>query len=70
MLFQKEKNITNAKHPITAFQQGDEVVLAQGGNQGTPGVFVRLRADPNWADIMERNGIVKIHPVEWLARAA
>jgi hypothetical protein len=68
--FLTEKIMTKAKHPVTTFQQGDEVVLAHGGNQGTPGVFVRLRTDPNWADIMERNGVVKSHPVEWLARAA
>jgi hypothetical protein len=49
------------------FRQGDEVVLAEGSYQGTPGVFVRLREDPKWADITERDGSVRAHPIEWLA---
>lgn len=61
--------MTNAQHPITAFRPGDEVVLARGGNTGTPGIFLRLRPDPNWADITERTGVVKSHPVEWLVHA-
>ena len=51
----------------TAFQEGDEVVLARGSNRGTPGRFLRLRPDPRWAEITERNGVVKMHPTEWLA---
>jgi hypothetical protein len=51
------------------FREGDEVVLAEGSHQGTPGVFVRLRQDPGWADITERNGKVRSHPVQWLAHA-
>jgi hypothetical protein len=50
----------------TVFHEGDEVVLAEGTYQGTPGVFVRLKKDVNWADIMERNGNVRSHPVAWL----
>jgi hypothetical protein len=50
----------------TVFREGDEVVLAKGTYQGTPGVFVRLRKDANWADIAERNGSVRSHPVAWL----
>lgn len=50
-----------------AFREGDEVVLAEGTYQGTPGVFLKLKADPNWADIRERNGDVRSHPVAWLA---
>ena len=58
--------ITNT--PVaTAFHEGDEVVLAEGTYQGTPGVFLRLRADANWADITERNGTIRSHPVVWLA---
>jgi hypothetical protein len=53
----------------SAFTEGDEVVLAHGSNWGTPGIFLRLRADTRWADIRERNGIEKMHPVEWLAHA-
>jgi hypothetical protein len=49
------------------FREGDEVVLAQGSHQGTLGVFLRLREDVNWADITERNGDVRSHPVIWLA---
>lgn len=52
------------------FHEGDEVVLALGSNQGTPGVFLQLRCDVNWADIRELNGEVRCHPVVWLAHAA
>jgi hypothetical protein len=48
------------------FREGDEVVLAEGTYQGTLGIFVRLRKDVNWADITERNGSVRSHPVAWL----
>jgi hypothetical protein len=51
------------------FRTGDEVVLAHGTYQGTSGVFVRLRNDVNWADITERNGAVRSHPVAWLAHS-
>jgi hypothetical protein len=30
-------------------------------------VFVGLKKDINWADIKERNGSIRSHPVEWLA---
>ncbi len=53
----------------TVFREGDEVVLAKGSYQGTLGVFVRLKKDVNWADIKERNGCIRSHPVEWLAPA-
>jgi len=52
-----------------AFREGDEVVLAEGTYQGTPGVFLRLREDANWADITERNGSIRSHPVVWLAHS-
>lgn len=52
------------------FREGDEVVLAQGSYQGTLGVFLRLKQDVNWADITERNGDVRSHPVIWLAHSA
>jgi hypothetical protein len=48
------------------FREGDEVVLAEGTYQGTLGVFLRLREDVNWADITERNGSIRSHPVAWL----
>ena len=48
------------------FRAGDKVVLAEGTYQGTPGVFVKLREDVNWADIQELNGTVRSHPVSWL----
>jgi hypothetical protein len=51
------------------FHEGDEVVLAEGTYQGSPGVFLRLRDDIKWADITERNGSIRSHPVEWLAHA-
>jgi hypothetical protein len=53
-----------------AFRKGDEVVLADGTYQGTSGVFLRLREDANWADITERNGSIRSHPVIWLAHSA
>jgi hypothetical protein len=53
----------------TLFREGDNVVLVRGTYQGTPGVFLRLRADPRWADITERDGIVRSHPLEWLAHS-
>ena len=52
-----------------AFHEGDEVVLADGTYQGTPGVFLRLKEDANWADITERKGDVRSHPVAWLAHS-
>lgn len=52
------------------FFEGDEVVLARGPYMGTPGVFLRSRADIKWADITERDGGVRCHPVEWLSHAA
>jgi hypothetical protein len=51
------------------FLAGDEVVLAEGTYQGTPGVFLRLKEDVNWADITERDGSVRSHPVAWLAHS-
>ena len=51
----------------TVFREGEDVVLAEGTYQGTPGVFVRLREDVNRADITERDGSIRGHPVAWLA---
>jgi hypothetical protein len=49
------------------FTAGDEVLLADGPYQGTPGVFLnRMPADANWAEIKERNDVVRDHPVVWL----
>jgi hypothetical protein len=58
--------VTHAEPVLPVFQEGDEVVLAKGTYQGTLGVFVRLRDDVGWADITERNGAVRSHPVAWL----
>jgi hypothetical protein len=58
---------TRLVHP--EFREGDDVVLAEGTYQGTPGVFVRFRKDANWADITERNGSTRSHPVVWLAHS-
>ena len=54
-------------HP--EFHEGDEVVLAEGTYQGTLGVFLHLREDVKWADIVERNGTIRSHPVASLAFA-
>ena len=53
----------------TEFREGDEVILAKGSYEGTTGVFLRLRPDINWAEISERNGSIRSHPVEWLAHS-
>ena len=52
------------------FRDGDSVVLAEGTYQRTPGIFLRLKNDPNWAGIIERNGNIRRHPVAWLAHNA
>jgi hypothetical protein len=54
----------------STFREGEEVVLADGTYRGTLGVFLRLREDANWADITERNGVIRSHPVIWLAHSA
>lgn len=59
----------SAKPVNTAFHEGDEVVLSEGTYQGTVGVFLRLRNDIKWADIAERNGSVRRHPVAWLTHS-
>ena len=53
----------------SVFREGDEVVLTDGTYQGTLGVFLRLRKDVNWAEITERNGNVRSHPVVWMGHA-
>lgn len=59
-------NVSYKGQPIS-FQPGDPVImLYQGRHNGMWGRFVGLRADPNWADIEERNGSVQSHPVRWL----
>ena len=65
--------MTTSGNPVRTygvFFKGDEVVLAKGTYTGTPGVFLRSRADIKWADITERSGRVRSHPLEWLAHAA
>ena len=54
----------------TGFRAGDEVVLAFGTYQGSGGVFLGFTEDANWANIRERDGSVRSHPVAWLAGAA
>jgi hypothetical protein len=63
-------NVVSNLRVFTVFHEGDEVVLAKGTYQGTPGVFISLREDVRWADITESDGCVRIHPVEWLAHPA
>jgi hypothetical protein len=62
-------NMINDKTDDTPFREGDEVVLAHGSYQGTLGVFLRLGKDVNWAEITERNGNVRSHPLVWLAHS-
>jgi len=61
--------MTNGKLAAPAFREGDEVVLAEGTYQGTPGIFLHLSKDTKWADITERSGEVRSHPLVWLAHA-
>jgi hypothetical protein len=51
------------------FREGDEVVLIDGTYRGTPGIFLGLRNDAAWADITERDGSVRSHPLAWLAHS-
>jgi hypothetical protein len=52
---------------VVIFRKGDSVFLAKGSCRGTVGTFLNLRDDdPKWADIFERNSLVRSHPVEWL----
>jgi hypothetical protein len=60
----------SSRNVISTFHEGDPVVLADGTYQGTPGIFLRLRGDVNWADITERGGRVRSHPIAWLAHCA
>jgi hypothetical protein len=60
----------NDRPAAPQFREGDPVVLDNGTYQGTPGVFLRLRQDVNWADITERDGGIREHPVVWLSHAA
>jgi len=53
---------------VPPFREGEEVVLALGTYQGTRGVFLRLREDTAWADITQRDGAIRSHPVAWLSR--
>lgn len=61
--------MTSKRQLGCVFREGDEVVLAEGTYQGTLGVFFRLRNDIRWADITERDGSVRSHPVAWLGRS-
>ena len=45
------------------------VVLYEGLYNGMSGRFLGLRKDTNWADIEERGGQVRSHPVLWLRHA-
>lgn len=54
------------------FVKGDQVVLTENtylDSQGSKAVFVRFRADANWADITTRSGAVHSYAVAWLAHA-
>ena len=62
--------MTHTEKVPHVFREGDEVVLVEGTYQGTLGVFVRLRDDVGWADITERNGAVRSHPLAWLGHSA
>jgi len=54
----------------SSFRKGDQVVLTGGPHWGTPGIFLRLRSDVNWADLEEGNGGVRCHPVAWISHSS
>lgn len=62
--------MTSAAPADSTFHEGEEIVLADGTYRGTLGVFLHLKEDANWADIRERNGAIRSHPVIWLAHSA
>jgi hypothetical protein len=62
----KGRHDMQARRNLAAFHKGDEVFLAKGSYQGTLGIFLNLKSDSKWADILERNSQVRSHPVEWL----
>ena len=62
--------MTSDKPAGAVFREGDEVVLTEGTYQGTLGVFIGLKKDGGWADIKERNGNVRSHPVAWMDHPA
>lgn len=64
------KRLISIRPGTCTFREGDEVVLVEGPYQGTPGVFLDLTPDVNWAEIRERNGAIRRHPMVWLRPAA
>ena len=59
-----------ARENPTEFHEGGEVVLAEGPRQETDRVFLHLERDAKWADIEERNSVIRGHLMEWLAHSA
>ena len=53
-----------APQNLSLFHKGDEVFLAKGSYEGTLGIFLNLRDDPKWADILERSSRVRSHQVD------
>jgi hypothetical protein len=51
------------------FHEGDSICLVKGSYQGTIGIFLHLQKDPLWAELCEPGGLVRAHPVEWMALA-
>jgi hypothetical protein len=51
-----------------SFENGELVFLTKGTYAGTRGTFLKLRTDPNWADVREDNGRIREHPLGWLGR--
>jgi len=52
-----------------SLRPGDRVVLTGGPYWGTPGVFVGLSSNSNWADLEEADGTVRGHPVAWISHS-
>jgi hypothetical protein len=65
-LARKGRRDMQAPRNLAAFHKGDEVFLAKGSYEGTLGIFLNLKDDSKWADVLERNSQVRSHPLEWL----
>ncbi len=48
------------------FRAGNKVMLDQGPNRYTSGVFLKLNDDVEYATVQESDGAIRSHPVEWM----
>jgi hypothetical protein len=48
------------------FRVRGKVARAEAPYQGIPEVLLRVREDISWAEIRERDSMVRCHPVRWV----